>query len=498
MNKKIWALIAIAAVLAMSALRLSVGDAATRVAAVDGICGSQDTGFYMGETTLSGDTYDVYVKLGRPGQTASVGGYIRSSSNESSCWQIGTVKASGDRWQKIGSYRHDTPSETMTMQLASPVLANLPDANRPSILLVSQTNPACVPSVECETTIGGEKAYIRPGSNSLDDNSLRIVVAGDTAKDSVLKVQYYVDSELMYETDALEDFDMWYVPYYGTTMTRTIQYASGQTVVLQSAVPEGHVDSPLAIAVRPFRKYQNTAMIIVLVLVLIIVAGIVRMAVRYLYKRRMWRLNHGFAQDRSISLKAEDLKLRRIKYTLIRAYNIFERVVVFGAIAIVLVIVPSMYVGQIAHVDGESMMTSYQDNQTLFVNKLPVTLARINNTAYIPKRGDVVIAHPSYGASTDTSSGEMIIKRAIGLPGDKIIIKNGMITVYNDEHPEGFSPETGTEWAEHIQRDSDLTSEISIQLAEDEVFVVGDNRPVSIDSRYNGPIKVNQIVGVVL
>ena len=104
----------------------------------------------------------------------------------------------------------------------------------------------------------------------------------------------------------------------------------------------------------------------------------------------------------------------------------------------------------------------------------------------------VVAVRPSLTAH-DTS--ELIVKRVIGLPGERVTVKGDVITVYNAATPSGFSPDAGRSY--HPIGRSDQSLDIDITLGVDELFVVGDNRPVSIDSRDTGPVKISDVVGLV-
>ncbi len=88
---------------------------------------------------------------------------------------------------------------------------------------------------------------------------------------------------------------------------------------------------------------------------------------------------------------------------------------------------------------------------------------------------------------------EYFIKRIIGLPGERIVIDNNQIFIYNNKHPEGFQLiESYIPLSERIPRNVDVT------LGDDEYFVLGDNRDNSMDSTMFGPVKRDLIIGRVV
>jgi signal peptidase I len=142
-------------------------------------------------------------------------------------------------------------------------------------------------------------------------------------------------------------------------------------------------------------------------------------------------------------------------------------------------------------VDGESMETTLQNNDRLIVDKIPRTIARITNHPYIPHRGDIVIFNQA--GLFDSPTGEkQLIKRVIGLPGDRIFIKDGFITIYNKDNPGGFNPDKS---GLYTIAANNTSGDVNMTLQKNEVFVCGDNRPNSEDSRAFGPVNVNNIVG---
>lgn len=141
-------------------------------------------------------------------------------------------------------------------------------------------------------------------------------------------------------------------------------------------------------------------------------------------------------------------------------------------------------------VDGESMVPTLQDGDRLIVDKIPRTIARIDHHAYIPQRDSIIVFNQSN--LPNYSGTKQLIKRVVGLPGDRVVIKNGHITIYNSAHPKGFNPDLADGYpvdAQITSNDKDLT------LGPDEIYVCGDNRQFSEDSRIFGPVNVNDIVG---
>lgn len=162
-------------------------------------------------------------------------------------------------------------------------------------------------------------------------------------------------------------------------------------------------------------------------------------------------------------------------------------------IAPLIAILLTAFVFQSYQVDGPSMQTTLYNNDRLIVWKLPRTWARITGHDYIPKRGDIVIFTESglsnYGDSVDT---KQLIKRVVGLPGDRVVVENGVITIYNSAHPEGFKPDQTLPYGGNIPSTS---GNIDRTLGPGEVFVCGDNRGDSLDSRFFGPIDAKNIIG---
>jgi len=150
-----------------------------------------------------------------------------------------------------------------------------------------------------------------------------------------------------------------------------------------------------------------------------------------------------------------------------------------------------MFVFQQYQVDGSSMQTTLQNGNRLIVNKIPRTWSKITGHPYIPKRGSIIIFVENGLFGINGSGSDQLVKRVIGLPGDRVVVANGYVTIYNSAHPKGFRPDATLPYGKVIPYTS---GPIDLVVPKNNVFVMGDNRGDSLDSRIFGPINVSNII----
>ncbi len=161
-------------------------------------------------------------------------------------------------------------------------------------------------------------------------------------------------------------------------------------------------------------------------------------------------------------------------------------------LAPIIAIVLTAFVFQSYEVDGPSMETTLQNQDRLIVYKLPKTWARAWGNSYIPARGEIIVFTRHSSGEFGGEGDKQLIKRVIGVPGDRVVIRSGTVTVFNDKNPDGFNPDADTN---HLDENEMTSGNVDITVDDGEVFVLGDNRDNSLDSRTFGPIKSSDISG---
>jgi len=134
-------------------------------------------------------------------------------------------------------------------------------------------------------------------------------------------------------------------------------------------------------------------------------------------------------------------------------------------------------------VDGASMMPNYVDKEYILAEK-------ISYITGAPKRGDVIVFR--YPENPSIS----YIKRVIGLPGETVKIENNIVTIINNNHPDGvplselyLSPDALT------LAEGSTSGAFTSKIGDNEYFVIGDNRQHSSDSREWGLLPKSNIIG---
>lgn len=171
------------------------------------------------------------------------------------------------------------------------------------------------------------------------------------------------------------------------------------------------------------------------------------------------------------------------------------------AIFVVCVLIGTIFINTFVFrsfsVVGPSMEKTLYTNDRLIVNRIPVTVAQIQNKQYVPDRGQIIVfKNPQY---TSGMGDEFIVKRVIAFPGERVILKNGTYTVYNKDHQypdNGFNPDDKN----NNEPGSPTSGNVDTTVPVGELFVSGDHRQgsYSYDSRNGlGTIPFYDVIGPV-
>lgn len=163
-------------------------------------------------------------------------------------------------------------------------------------------------------------------------------------------------------------------------------------------------------------------------------------------------------------------------------------------LAAVVIIPIRAFLFQPFFVQGSSMEPNFDDGEYLVISefglkhtRIPLANIDVDPFRELSRQEPVVFRFPR-----DPS--QFFIKRVIGLPGESVEIKSGKVYIYNEMHQDGYVLDEGA-YLDPVVKTSDLAR---TKVADDEYFVMGDNRAFSYDSRAFGPVKKTAIIGRVL
>jgi signal peptidase I len=164
------------------------------------------------------------------------------------------------------------------------------------------------------------------------------------------------------------------------------------------------------------------------------------------------------------------------------------------------------------------MENTLHNDDRVIVNRAAVSWSHFLGQEYVPERGQVIVfmnedeeavkEYKQQGVSNPTTctvpsnvSDAYIIKRVIAFPGERVTVKDGIMKIYNDEHPEGFVYDDLWRTSDTDGPKKHTSGEVDLTVPAGELFVSGDNREGSNswDSRNGlGTIPYCRIIGPVV
>jgi signal peptidase I len=155
--------------------------------------------------------------------------------------------------------------------------------------------------------------------------------------------------------------------------------------------------------------------------------------------------------------------------------------------AVLIAAVLRTFVVQQFYIAGPSMETTLFGDDRVLVNKLAYRFGE-------PTRGDVVV-FDRITTNGDTVQHDDLIKRVIGLPGEVIDIRNCVVYVNDVALDEPWLRAEFREPSADADTRCGTPTVEATTVGSDEVYLIGDNRPMSFDSRMFGPVAIDLIVG---
>lgn len=157
--------------------------------------------------------------------------------------------------------------------------------------------------------------------------------------------------------------------------------------------------------------------------------------------------------------------------------NLFMDFLETGVVALSIFVVFYLFLVQPHEIKGNSMEPNFHDNEYILTDKISYRFRE-------PKRGEIVIFKAPKNPDID------YIKRIIGLPEEKVKIQNGAVYVNGKKLDEPYINDITSLFPQQFMQEG-----IEITVPDGYLFVLGDNRQHSSDSREFGPIQETQIIG---
>ena len=155
-------------------------------------------------------------------------------------------------------------------------------------------------------------------------------------------------------------------------------------------------------------------------------------------------------------------------------------VVEVAAVAVFAVFLIRTFLVQPFLVSGSSMSPNFENGDYLLIDELTYRFRS-------PERGEAIVFRYPKDEST------YFIKRIIGLPGDRVVLKDNTITIFNSEYPDGLV--LGEE--DYLSPSLVTNGSDDVTLGSEEYLTFGDNRSASFDSRSWGVLPGRDIIGLV-
>lgn len=441
-----------------------------------------------------------YIRADREQDIAQATLFYRVIDNESlgPCVKVGTSTLQTSRWQQVGESLSLSQRRIQFVMALDSQSATVAGASSPKLVLTSK-NPPCELVTDCVVVFDGQQFTLNPKKLSASTDSLRVGILQPIEDAEVQEAIYSVDGRQVYTRKLLEPFNVRYVGVGNHVLNRTV-VLTNETYLTDTQRVQRDFTFLNAFGALYSRYGALITYIGIILSVLFIWSGVL-FVFRWFYRRRHWQHTH--------VLKPTPVQRERLFHRAARFQNFsstfrqnlqkFWKLYLLLGLGIGSVFILNSFIITTFKISGASMEPTLADSSIQTVLTLPVSVSKATGSSYIPKIGDIIVVNKLEHSLFDTeftTVDNYVVKRVIGVPGDRVQVKGTVITIFNEEYPEGYVPDEMYQWISDTATLDEFNTDIVISA--NELFVVGDNRDASIDSRYYGPIKTSEVVGQVL
>lgn len=458
-----------------------------------------DEAQYSALAQIPGGELSVYMKAGRKEDSVSSKVFYRSFDAQD-CKEIGSATLNTKSYQRAGSL---TLPEGVNLSSIFVKIDNNVDkqagASVPQVVFTSSIDAPCDLTAACKVKFQEQDFLLAPKKVSLSSDTLVVGVLSSFSS-NIKEVLYTVDGKPAYTKPVLEEFNLNYVPDGEHTLSRTIVLKDGQSLSDSKVVKRGLEGGATYLFISILYGQSRLLRYAGVLIGFLIAYSLFTLIIKHIVAKRRWKSEHFFDPsehfDTSSAGAKRGLTGEETYGQLLRHY---KKYFISGLVFLGGVFLINQYGLTLFTVDGVSMYPTLENTSKRLLYTFPVTVGKLNKNYYLPARGTVVVVQKDDNNLFESNlelEKSYVVKRVIGLPNERVVIKDSKILVYNKDNEKGFEPDAEFNWVKDLKGSESIS--MNIKLKEGEIFVVGDNRDESIDSRFYGPVQTSHVVGKVL
>ncbi len=220
------------------------------------------------------------------------------------CTLLSSAVVSPNLWTYMGEINDNTPASTIIAQGSN--LFGEPYSASLDLLNVPSSNPCVVKGNSCLATFSGYTGVLQPSIISTDTSQIALYVANPIDNSTISSINYYADGSFIYSTKKLLPVNRNYLSGGIHNIQIQVRLAKGETLNINQTINMGTDWTGSLLFKSTFYRSKNKvsyfANIGAIVLLVVLVLGLVR----HLYKRHMFKIEHGLSKDKFKNKEPDD------------------------------------------------------------------------------------------------------------------------------------------------------------------------------------------------